>query len=357
LALWSLTGLFIDGWAHNNNAGLESFFTPWHGILYAGFTATAAWMGRQVLEAKGSGPWRLSSIPVGYALGLVGIALISIGGVVDFAWHEAFGFDDGVKSPFSPPHLVLMIGGLLVVSTPARATWSERQEGTSLRSIFVPMLSLTMTVALGMFFLNYHSAFFRNLPPTSAFSAEIETLDDAEHASERSLVGWLSDLDDGRYPYEHYSTVAGTSAILISNLMMMAIVLLLVRRFRMPFGAVTLMFAMIGVLFATMSGFRDAPVILPLVVGGLAADVLIRRWKPYGSERVLQFRLLAGAVPVILWSTYLIVLHVAYDGIGWPVPVWSGVVLMSALAGVALSLLMAPTPMMLDVDEATAPSS
>src|SRR5215469_8876772 len=29
-----LLGGFTDGWAHNNIDGLDSFFTPWHAVLY-----------------------------------------------------------------------------------------------------------------------------------------------------------------------------------------------------------------------------------------------------------------------------------------------------------------------------------
>jgi len=32
-----LGGLYLDGWAHVHLRGLESFFTPWHGVLYTGF--------------------------------------------------------------------------------------------------------------------------------------------------------------------------------------------------------------------------------------------------------------------------------------------------------------------------------
>src|SRR3546814_5696776 len=36
--IWMVVGLFLDGWAHDNNKP-ESFFTPWHGVLYSGFAA------------------------------------------------------------------------------------------------------------------------------------------------------------------------------------------------------------------------------------------------------------------------------------------------------------------------------
>lgn len=37
-----MAGVFIDGFAHSNLRNtIEDFFTPWHAILYSGFTATA----------------------------------------------------------------------------------------------------------------------------------------------------------------------------------------------------------------------------------------------------------------------------------------------------------------------------
>jgi hypothetical protein len=34
LALWLISAVFIDGWAHINVASTkETFFTPWHGVL------------------------------------------------------------------------------------------------------------------------------------------------------------------------------------------------------------------------------------------------------------------------------------------------------------------------------------
>src|SRR5436309_11675992 len=41
-----VAGLFLDGWNHINlqNGALGSFFTVWHALLYAGFTATFLWV-------------------------------------------------------------------------------------------------------------------------------------------------------------------------------------------------------------------------------------------------------------------------------------------------------------------------
>ena len=42
-------GVYADGWAHLNVVGLESFFTPWHAVLYGGFVLLGAWMTLLVL--------------------------------------------------------------------------------------------------------------------------------------------------------------------------------------------------------------------------------------------------------------------------------------------------------------------
>jgi hypothetical protein len=41
-------GAFLDNWPHAHIATLDTFFTPWHGVLYSGYAACAA-----VLDALG----------------------------------------------------------------------------------------------------------------------------------------------------------------------------------------------------------------------------------------------------------------------------------------------------------------
>lgn len=40
--IWMIIGLFLDGWSRNQDKP-ETFFTPWHGVLYSGFGAAIAW--------------------------------------------------------------------------------------------------------------------------------------------------------------------------------------------------------------------------------------------------------------------------------------------------------------------------
>jgi hypothetical protein len=38
---WFVGGLYLDAWVHDTIASLETFFTSWHRVLYAGFWSTA----------------------------------------------------------------------------------------------------------------------------------------------------------------------------------------------------------------------------------------------------------------------------------------------------------------------------
>jgi hypothetical protein len=73
----------VDGWAHNTQPGLETFFTPWHALFYSGFGAVAAWMGWSVWRRRpAAGSWR-AAVPAGYGLGLAGTALFLLSGIGD----------------------------------------------------------------------------------------------------------------------------------------------------------------------------------------------------------------------------------------------------------------------------------
>ena len=111
LGAWMTFGTHLDGWAHTHVLSTqESFLTPWHGILYSGWLLLAAWI------------YHHRDLP-GYPLGLVGAVGFGIGGVLDLAWHTAFGIEVDMEALISPPHLLLVTMHLLMISTPFRAAW------------------------------------------------------------------------------------------------------------------------------------------------------------------------------------------------------------------------------------------
>src|SRR3546814_19706696 len=82
-----VVGLFLDGWAHDN-AKPESFFTPWHGLLYSGFAASAAAAVLVAMRARrGVRPWR-PALPAGPGPPPVAHGGLAPGAVGDRAWAE-----------------------------------------------------------------------------------------------------------------------------------------------------------------------------------------------------------------------------------------------------------------------------
>ncbi|NUR14788.1 hypothetical protein [Terrabacter sp. C0L_2] len=127
LGLVVVASVYSDGWAHLNIGGLDTFFSPWHAALYGSFTALALLLGTATMVARRRGArWR-RAVPAGYAAGIAGVAVFAAGGVLDMLWHVAFGIEVGIDALVSPTHLLLLVGGVLLLSSPFRSV-SRRSE-------------------------------------------------------------------------------------------------------------------------------------------------------------------------------------------------------------------------------------
>jgi hypothetical protein len=70
-----ISGLFLDGWAHTHGRVDETFFTPWHAVLYGGYLACAVvLLGALAQHAARGYRWR-QALPSGYGLSLIGAGL------------------------------------------------------------------------------------------------------------------------------------------------------------------------------------------------------------------------------------------------------------------------------------------
>src|SRR6185503_9403697 len=93
----------------------------------------------------------------------------------------------------------------------------------------------------------------------------------------------------------------GISAIILQSALLIGTILLLVRRWSLPFGALTLLIALNCML---MSVFEDTYDLLPATLAaGLLADALLRWLKPTEMRRP-QLRLFAFAVPLEFYTLY-----------------------------------------------------
>lgn len=118
-------GFYVDLWAHSHGRVDDTFFTPWHAILYAGALAIGAVLLVFAIRRRAGGTaWR-QTLPDGYGLSLIGAGLFLVGGVLDLVWHEIFGFETNVEDLLSPTHLVLATSGVFMVTGPARSAWAS----------------------------------------------------------------------------------------------------------------------------------------------------------------------------------------------------------------------------------------
>jgi hypothetical protein len=321
LSGWVVTGMVLDAWAHQNVSQLETFFTPWHAVLYSGFLAAAAWMVARSLAGGGVRPLRLD-IPAGYGLGLVGVAIFFVAGVGDGIWHTIFGIERDLEAALSPTHIGLFLGALLIFTTPLRSAWSSDRLGPapSFRALLPALLAVAFTTLLISFLFFYLSA-FRN--PSST---------------------WPMTAGGGRVaaslPVVAYGRELGVASVLVTNLLLLAPVLLLSRRWRPPFGAATLLFTTVAFGASATEEFAFGEVVVAALVGGLVTDWLVAR-AGAGPDQVGSLRLVATAAPLALWGTYFLVLQLRH-GVTWPAELWTGSILFASLSGFTLSLLMMP---------------
>lgn len=82
----------------------------------------------------------------------------------------------------------------------------------------------------------------------------------------------------------------GILGVILHVGLLMAMVLLLLRRFELPFGSLTFLMG-VNAVFVTMISGAD-PIILVGVLGGVAADVMLAAMRP-SPDRLVQLRIFA----------------------------------------------------------------
>ncbi len=305
LSIWFVSGLFIDGWAHAHGAVDNTFFTPWHAILYSGYGVTAlALIVATIVNHQRGRAW-IQAIPRGYELSLLGVPLFVVGGVGDLIWHTLFGFEVGIEPLLSPTHLMLACAGLLMMSGALRSIWLRNvpEDQQNWRTLFPALLSLLVVFSVLTFFTSYAHPVIDTWLVTNA-------------------------LDDS-------SKSRGVIAIMFATVMMMGVVLLALRRWRLPVGSMTLLIALNAAL---MTVFADTYILIPgALLAGIVADVLLWRLKP-SAQNVGALRIFAFLVPLTFFLFYFATLGLT-TGISWTIHLWLGSSLITGVLGLFVSYL------------------
>jgi hypothetical protein len=312
-------GLFLDGWAHAHGKVDGTFFTPWHAVLYGGYFINALLLvGTLVINHSRGRSWQ-KALPTGYELSLVGVPLFAVGGVGDLIWHALFGFETGVDQVLSPTHLVLAFSGILIMTGAFRAALRRRDSTAApgWRKLLPMLLSMVALLLIFTFFTEFANPFVRTY-----------------------VVIF-------RVPSENLAQSLGVASILIQTGVLTGLILLVVRRWTLPPGALTLIFTL---NIALISVLADQYLLIPAVVAaGIAADLLLRWLRP-SAERQNELRLFAFLMPAILFLFYFLDLMITH-GIVWTIHLWLGSCIMAGAVGLLLSYLLVPPQGPLEEEE------
>jgi hypothetical protein len=292
---WLVGGAFLDNWAHAHVATLESFFTPWHAVLYSGFAAAAiVIVGRWLRER---------SVPEGYRLSLIGCGLFAVGGVLDMLWHTVFGIERSIAALLSPSHLLLIAATGLLVTGPLRAV----QPAPGRRAPWVAVAGAVVV--------------FCYLGVVTQF---------AQPYLERVAAS----PSRGAIPYDE-AVRLGLFGVMLQSALLVALVLKLRERFELPFGSLTLIVGVQGLVIGASNDLDF--MVLVAVLGGLAGDL----WLWLLRDRPLA---IAFAVPATLYALYVVSLLIVY-GTWWEVHAVTGIVVAAGLTGWLVAwLLRRPAP-------------
>lgn len=312
---WLLGGLYWDGWAHGYGLP-DSFFTIWHAAFYSGFLATAAAIFVPAAARAPSVGWR-AAMPAGYGWSAVGVIVFAFGGAFDMFWHTVFGVEVNLDALFSPSHLVLATGMLLVVAGPLRAAWA-RGSGGALGAQLPAVLSLLMVLSLLTFFSLFAGPYSTELGSNPRPSGGVE------NTLARSLLGM----------YLFSALVVGVALVGL-------------RRGTLPIGAMTLLIGANGVAMILMRG--HAPVAVQVLFSGVAiaagivGDILLWRLRP-SPDRVTALRVFAFLVPFSYFALYFAAVRLEAGGIWWTVHFLTGSIVLSGIVGLLLSFVFGAGP-------------
>lgn len=316
---WLIGGAHLDAWAHNHIPQLETFFTPWHAVLYSGLLAVLCFlMGSIIINHRKGYSWN-QAIPPGYELSYLGAIGFIFAGLGDMIWHILFGIERNIDAVFSPTHLLLALCLGLIVSGPFRAAW--RRKNTGQKHSFIELLPMLLSLALTLSTITLISQFahpFVNTWPSYG---------------QQLLFG---------------EQALAVISMIFQTIILMGLVLLTMRRWTLPFGSLTLVFTL---NIALLSIMQDTYVLIPVAfLTGMIADILIWRMKP-SAKRPDALRIFAFAVPTTLYLLYFLTLDIT-TGVEWTIHLWLGATVVTGIAGWLLSYLVVPPQIPAVVEQA-----
>ncbi len=317
---WMVAGVFVDGWAHRNGKA-ETFFTPWHGVLYSGFAAGATWILFIARKNQVPGQSILPTLPVGYGVRGTGAALFGIGGALDLIWHQVFGIEVNVEALLSPTHLLLLAGALLmmagtIVSTLARGNFRTGSWSTTGATVS----AVTFILAVFQFFLMYITPYKANQYVTALTTSGGGT-------------------NGGRGASSNDTVALAIGAILLFSLTTWFALGWLIRNVGLPRGAFVVVMVIPAFFQTVLESLRPANLLLGPMVAAVLAELSWPRLAPMLRRSPLALAGWAAGLTLVTWFGMFAGAALSSD-LGWQIELWAG---SSVLAAMLVGLFMFST--------------
>ncbi|GIM93427.1 hypothetical protein [Paractinoplanes toevensis] len=309
---WLVTGLQLDAYAHATTPELETFWTPWHAVLYSGIAVsglTLVWLLRSRLPNIPTYQ-TVIALPNALRVPLLGMAFLLVGGGIDTLWHNVFGIEQGLEIFVSPSHEFIILGMVLVAAGPALMTAGRPGDRLSFGDGALVTISALLTVL-----------------PLHIYSL---------HAN---ILGTIF-FGDGQNPVRIYSHDAQIMhGFFFTTALLLLPIILIGRRWRLPIGVPSVLVALPAIAMHLMF-LEGEPWWMPLTVafGAIGTELVARvvgpvlPLSPSGSWVVLGL-----VAPPLVWGSLLVVADIEI-GVGWNVHVVSGLLTFTALIGIGTVL-------------------
>jgi hypothetical protein len=230
-------------------------------------------------------------------------------------WHQIFGIETSLRIAMSPSHIMLAVGGALLLSSQLRSWWASGEGG---QRAVTGVLSAALATMMGTILITGMTG-ANTVAPTRDYV---------------TAAGGSASTSAAAQGIQAY--LIGTAVILIP-------VLLILRRRSTPlvvsgFAAVIGVFIMVERMFP----MPLTAALIGMIIGAVLADVAIYRLdqvRGFGAPMRLP---IAGAIAAAgLWAGHLIGLQIG-GGIQWPTELWAGTIVMTAILGSLLGTLTSP---------------
>lgn len=305
--LWLIGGTFTDAWAHNNIPRLETFWTPWHAILYSGLLFLIASVTTVVIiNYRRCRNW-LQAIPQGYRLAYLAFGLMVLDGLADMTWHLLFGVEQNLDALFSPTHLTGLVCIGLFATAPLYSMYVRRVVPSSFSDYFLLATAFLLPYILIVNTTQPFSVFAQIWPITTPFTFGIGQL-------------------------------AGIASMVIQAVLFVFFVLHVTRFWTFKPGMFTYILGVVAIGLSIMNQlWFTVPV---FILGGMILDGAYWYLKP-SSTRILQMRIFSALAAAAPYAVYMIwvssTMHVV-----WTAHMIIGSVYVLLMIGWALSYLPYP---------------